>query len=102
MKQCEIWDIDLNPIQGSEQGGIRPGVIVSGNAMNDHFNLVIVCPITSKIKNYMGDYLLVKNDENGLSTDSEVLVFHVRSIAKSRLKKLRGKITMKQLVSIHL
>lgn len=39
MKQCENWLVDLNPIKGSEQRGVRPVVIVSGNAMNDNLGI---------------------------------------------------------------
>jgi mRNA interferase MazF len=54
MKQREIWVVDLNPVKGSEQKGIRPVVVISGNAMNDHLNIAIVCPLTTQIKNYAG------------------------------------------------
>jgi mRNA interferase MazF len=54
MKQCELWYADLNPVKGSEQAGMRPVVIVSGNLMNTYLNVVICCPLTSKIKNYKG------------------------------------------------
>jgi mRNA interferase MazF len=47
MKQREIWLVDLNPVKGSEQRGIRPVVIVSGNAMNDNLQICIVCPLSS-------------------------------------------------------
>ena len=54
MKQREIWMADLNPTKGSEQAGIRPVVILSGNALNDHMPVVIVAPLSTKIKNYKG------------------------------------------------
>lgn len=95
MKQAEIWDINFNPTKGSEQKGIRPGVIISGNAMNDHFGLVIVCPLTSKVKNYMGNTVLPADQQTGLTAESEVLTFQIRAIAKNRLISKRGKITPK-------
>ena len=58
MKQRDIWMADLNPLKGSEQQGIRPVVIVSGNAMNDNFGSCIICPLTTKIKNYAGGIAL--------------------------------------------
>ena len=54
MKQREIWFANLNPTKGREQRGIRPVVIISDNDMNDHMDICIVCPLTSKIKNYAG------------------------------------------------
>lgn len=47
MKQQEIWYANLGPIEGREQNGIRPVVIVSGNNLNDHSDLKIVCPLSS-------------------------------------------------------
>jgi len=55
MKQGEIWLTNLNPIEGSEQAGFRPVVIVSGNALNDHAQVVWCCPLTTQIKNYHGN-----------------------------------------------
>ena len=54
MKQREIWITDLNPVKGSEQRGISPVVVLSGNAMNSNLDVCIVCPLSSKIKNYAG------------------------------------------------
>ena len=97
MKQCEIWYADLNPVKGSEQKGYRPVVIISGNVVNTLLNVVIACPLTTKIKDYKGDVVLEPNPENGLSQKSEVLIFHVRSVSKERLIKKIGTITPKQL-----
>ena len=100
MKQGDIWDIDLNPTEGSEQHGVRPCVILSGNTMNDNFNLVIVCPLTSKVKNYMGNVVLAPSAENGLTQQSEILVFNIRTVAKKRAVKHRGNINADQLTQI--
>jgi mRNA interferase MazF len=52
MRQGEIWYADLNPVKGSEQAGFRPVVILSGNLLNENLPIVIVAPLTTKIKNY--------------------------------------------------
>lgn len=100
MKQKEIWNIHLDPIKGREQMGFRPAVIISGNAMNDNLDVLIVCPLTTSIKNYKGCLLLKKNTQNKLTKDSEVLTFHVRSISKERLIKKVGEISDDQLKEI--
>lgn len=92
MKQGEIWEIYLDPVSGSEQGGRRPCVIISGNLLNEHLQVVIVCPLTTKVKNYKGNLILTPNSENGLEKESEVLTFHVRSVSKKRLDRRIGKI----------
>ncbi len=93
MKQCEIWYADLNPVRGSEQQGFRPVVIISGNMLNHYLPIVIVCPLTSKIKNYKGNIILEPDEENGLTEPSEIMIFHIRSISKERLVRKIGEIT---------
>lgn len=97
MKQREIWEVNLNPTKGSEQAGFRPVVIVSGNLMNKYLNVIIVCPLTSKLKNYKGHVVLQPNEQNGLTQASEILNIHVRSISKDRLVKRLGSITQEEL-----
>lgn len=50
MRQGELWYVDLNPTKGSEQKGQRPVLIISGNLLNEHLNVVIACPLTTKSK----------------------------------------------------
>lgn len=100
MKQCEIWLADLNPVKGSEQRGLRPVVIVSGNVLNDYMKIVITCPLTTKIKGYKGNLVLEPDNTNKLLAKSEVLTFHIRSISKERLVKKIGRITDKQLAEL--
>jgi mRNA interferase MazF len=100
MKQRDICLADLNPVQGSEQSGVRPVVIISGNAMNDNLNICIVCPLSSNIKYYSGCLVLQKDDINQLDQDSEVITFQIRTISKSRLIKKIGIISESQLKDI--
>jgi mRNA interferase MazF len=100
MKQRDICLADLNPVIGSEQSGIRPVVVISGNAMNDNLNICIVCPLSSSIKHYAGCIVLQKDDINHLDHVSEVISFQVRTISKSRLTKKIGIITESQLQQI--
>lgn len=100
MKQAEIWEMYFNPVKGSEQSGRRPAVIISGNALNDNLNTVIVCPLTTKIKKYKGNVVLSPNSFNGLEKQSEILVFHIRSVSKERFKNKLGSITNEELQQI--
>ena len=97
IKQCEIWLVNLNPIKGSEQAGTRPVLVVSGNLMNKHLNVVICCPLTSKIKNYKGNIILTPDKNNNLTVPSEVMTFHIRSISKERLIKKIGEVSNSEL-----
>lgn len=100
MRQGEIWFADLNPTKGSEQSGKRPVVIISGDTFNDALPIVIVVPVTSKIKSYPTCVLLLASKMNGLGKDSEAVPFQVRAIAKKRLAKRVGHITEEELREI--
>lgn len=100
MKQGEIWYANLDPTKDSEQAGHRPVVIVSGNLLNTHLNIVICCPLTSKVKNYKGNVVLTPNSLNNLKLPSEILTFHIRSLSKNRLTKNVGKISESELNSL--
>ncbi|MBC8320448.1 MAG: type II toxin-antitoxin system PemK/MazF family toxin [Bacteroidetes bacterium] len=98
MQQREIWFADLNPVIGSEQSGLRPVVIVSGNMLNQLLPIVITCPLTTRIKNYKGNIVLDPDERNGISQKSEIMIFHIRSISKNRLVKKIGSITKAELI----
>src|SRR3989338_6847454 len=100
MFQKDIYLANLNPTKGKEQKGKRPVVIVSGNTMNKNFDVCIICPISSKLKNYTGSVKLEQNKINKLDEDSEILAFQVRAIAKERMIKKIGEITDEQLKEI--
>ena len=100
MRQGEIWFADLNPTKGSEQAGKRPVVIVSGNTLNDALPIVIIVPITTKIKSYPTCVLLRANKMNGLKKASEAIPFQIRALAKKRLTKQTGQIAEEELREI--
>ena len=100
MMQKEIHLVQLDPASGSEQKGIRPAVIISGDSMNDALDICIICPLSSVIKNYPGCTVLKKSKTNGLDQDSEVLTFQVRVISKSRLIRKIGEISQSELTEI--
>ncbi len=97
MNQGEIWYADLNPTKGSEQAGLRPVVVLSGNLLNQHLTIVIVVPLTTKIKKYKGNPVLKPTQMNGLQNESEMLVFHIRSVSKDRLVRKTGNIESSEL-----
>ena len=92
MKRGEVWYAELSPTQGSEQARRRPVVIVSGNLLNQHLPIVIVVPVTTKIKNYKGNPIIKPSPANGLTSESEMLIFHIRSVSKDRLKEKLGNV----------
>lgn len=97
MRQGEIYLANLNPTTESEQAGKRPVVVISGNTMTENFDVVIVCPLSSKVKNYDSCVKLKKDQQNGLESDSEIITFQVCTVSKNRLGKKLGEISEKQL-----
>lgn len=93
VKMFDIFYANLsNNTVGSEQGGIRPVIVISNNTGNIYSPGVIVFPITSEIKKlYLPTHCLIhRSEENGLKVDSMVLAEQIRIIDKSRLMKKLG------------
>ena len=95
----EVWYADLSPVIGSEQGGLRPVLIVQNELGNKHAPTTIVVPITSRFtKKELPTHVTMS--ANCLSKDSIALCEQVRTIDKRRLKTKMGAIdeeTIKQL-----
>ncbi len=100
MKQGEIWDVYFDPVLGSEQGGRRPALIISGNLANNNLNTIIACPLTSKLKKYHGNLILKPSASNGLSKTSEVMTIHIRSLSKERFLERMGAISKSDFQSV--
>ena len=97
MKQREIWFANLDPTQGSEQAGLRPVVIISGNMMNQNTGLCLACPLSTKIKRFPATIVISKNTQNGLTQDSEALIFQIRVLSHTRLVRRVGEISQQEL-----
>ena len=100
MRQGEVWFADLNPVQGSEQSGRRPVVIISGDTLNATLPIVIVCPMTSKVKSYPTCVVIRASSSSGLKKDSEAIPFQVRAVTKKRLTKRIGHLSHKELQEV--
>ncbi|WP_290033515.1 type II toxin-antitoxin system PemK/MazF family toxin [Ligilactobacillus cholophilus] len=84
----DIYYADLSPVVGSEQGGLRPVLIIQNNIGNKFSPTVIIAAITSKIsKPKMQTHVAIEKSKNGLEKDSVVLLEQVRTIDKKRLRR---------------
>lgn len=91
VKRGDIFYADLSPVIGSEQGGVRPVLIVQNDVGNKYSPTVIVAAITSQInKAKLPTHLEISATEYGLSKDSVVLLEQVRTIDKKRLREKLG------------
>jgi mRNA interferase MazF len=88
VKRGEIYFAQLNPVIGSEQGGIRPVLIVQNDIGNQYSPTTIILAITSQInKAKLPTHVELKAKDYGLERDSVILAEQVRTIDKSRLKQ---------------
>lgn len=88
IKRGDIYYADLRPVQGSEQGGIRPVVIIQNEAGNKHSPTVICAAITSKMnKAKLPTHVELSASQYDISKDSVILLEQVRTIDKRRLKE---------------
>ena len=91
VKRGDIFYADLSPVVGSEQGGVRPVLIVQNNIGNKFSPTVIAAAITSQsLKTNLPTHIKVNADGCGLSKDSIVLLEQVRTLDKRRLKEKMG------------
>ena len=93
IKRGDMFYADLSPVVGSEQGGIRPVLVIQNNTGNKYSPTVIVSAITSQMnKNRLPTHIELDSETFGLKADSVVLAEQIRTIDKSRLKEKIGHI----------
>ena len=87
MKRGDIYYADLRPVIGSEQGGVRPVLIIQNDVGNKHSPTVICAAITSKLnKAKLPTHIELNADEYDMVKDSVILLEQLRTIDKKRLK----------------
>ena len=93
IKRGDVYYADLSPVVGSEQGGIRPVLIVQNNIGNKYSPTIIAAAITSQInKAKIPTHIELKSVEVGLAKDSVVLLEQLRTLDKRRLKEKIGNV----------
>lgn len=91
IKRGELYYADLSPVIGSEQGGIRPVLVVQNDVGNKYSPTVIAAAVTSKInKARLPTHIELSASVYGLTKDSVVLLEQIRTIDKKRLKDKIG------------
>ncbi len=101
VKRGDIYYADLNPVVGSEQGGIRPVLIISNDIGNRHSPTVIAAAITSRVqtKTTLPTHVIV-NEGECLNRDSVILLEQVRTIDKERLREFVGILNQEHLLEV--
>jgi mRNA interferase MazF len=103
MKRGEIYDARLEPVEGSEQGGTRPVIIVTRDAINAYSPVVLAIPCTTYQtgKRVYPTQVLIQSPDGGLTNDSVAMADQVRVLSKSRLLRLRGMLSDEVMVLLN-
>ncbi len=92
VKRGDIFYADLSPVVGSEQGGVRPVLVIQNNIGNKYSPTIIISAITSQInKAKLPTHVEINATEYGLPKDSVVLLEQIRTIDKKRLRERIGR-----------
>lgn len=101
VKRGDIFYADLSPVVGSEQGGVRPVLIIQNDTGNRYSPIVIAAAITSQTgKAKLPTHIELSARDNGLTRDSVVLLEQIRTLDKRRLRERMGKVDNKVMEQI--
>ncbi|MDV7694478.1 type II toxin-antitoxin system PemK/MazF family toxin [Pediococcus parvulus] len=102
IKRGDIFYADLSPVVGSEQGGMRPVLIIQNNIGNHYSPTVIVAAITAKIqKPKMPTHVGITAAEAGVERNSVILLEQIRTIDKQRLKDRVGELKSGKMLEVN-
>ena len=91
VKRGDIYYADLSPVVGSEQGGLRPVLIIQNDVGNRYSPTVIAAAITSRMgKTRLPTHIDIYAERAGLAKDSVILLEQIRTLDKRRLKEKMG------------
>lgn len=102
IKRGELYYADLSPVVGSEQGGVRPILIVQNDIGNKYSPTVIAAAITSKMtKAKLPTHIELNGGTYGLPKDSVILLEQIRTLDKRRLREKIGELTEKEMQKVN-
>ncbi len=102
VKRGDLYYADLSPVVGSEQGGIRPVLIVQNNVGNKYSPTIIAAAVTSQLeKAKLPTHIALEAGKYGLPKDSVVLLEQIRTLDKRRLKEKIGELPMNMMTKVN-
>ena len=102
IKRGEIYFADLSPVIGSEQGGVRPVLVVQNNVGNKYSPTIIAAAITSQLeKAKLPTHIQLPAEKFGLPKDSVVLLEQIRTLDKKRLKEKIGELPTSMMTKVN-
>ncbi|MBR2336797.1 MAG: type II toxin-antitoxin system PemK/MazF family toxin [Clostridia bacterium] len=103
IKRGELYYADLSPVVGSEQGGVRPVLVVQNDVGNKYSPTVIAAAVTSQInKAKLPTHIELSAIDYGLSKDSVVLLEQIRTLDKKRLKERIGELPVSTMEKVNI
>lgn len=93
IRRNDIFSVDFEPVRGSEQGKVRPALVIQNDIGNEFSPTIIVAPITSGEKARFRVNVAVKAPEGGLTNNSIILLNQIRTIDRSRIGRFWGRIS---------
>lgn len=110
VRRGDVWQADLGQAVGSEQGGVRPVIVIQNDVGNKFSPTVIAIPLTSKRKNSLPTHGTILPGASGLDEESTFLAEQILTIDKRRMMYRRGRLTPREMgrvdvalsISIHL
>ena len=101
VKRGEIWYANLNPVQGSEQAGVRPVLIFQNDRINKVTSTTLVIPFTTNLRRAsLPSCVQVAKGEGGLAAESVLLCHQLRVLDETRLNHKLGKISKQKMAEI--
>ncbi len=96
----EVWDFRLDPTEGHEQGGTRPCLVISNNQLNQsRAELVIIVPMSTRLR-AINSHIVIQPPEGGVTSPSDIMCEHIRSLSTDRLIQYRGDVTRTTILSV--
>ena len=102
VKRGDLYYADLSPVVGSEQGGVRPVLIVQNNVGNKYSPTIIAAAVTSQLdKAKLPTHIALEAGKYGLPKDSVVLLEQIRTLDKRRLKEKIGELPLNMMTRVN-
>ena len=101
IRRGDIYTVDLEPVRGSEQGKVRPALVIQNDVGNQYSPTVIVAAITSGTHRKFDVNVLVKAPEGGLNNDSLILLNQIRTVDKARLGRYWGRVSTQTMAEVN-
>jgi mRNA interferase MazF len=100
IRRNDIYSVDFEPVRGSEQGKVRPALVIQNDIGNEFSPTIIVAPITSGEEARFRVNVAIKAPEGGLTNNSIILLNQIRTVDKSRIGRFWGRISAETAVKV--